>query len=91
MLRENTFNHVTAKKWVIYSMDSHQIVKGYKFRNKHEVASLSKLLTFYTAYDIVKQYYINIATFQLLALQTDSRVGGRKLAINPEDETIITL
>ena len=54
MLLEDTFSHLTAKKWLIYNMDAQYVIKGYKYRQPHDVASLSKLLTFYTAYDIVK-------------------------------------
>ena len=54
MLLEENLSHLTAKKWIIYSMDSQYVVKGYKYRTSHDIASLSKLLTFYTAYDIVK-------------------------------------
>jgi D-alanyl-D-alanine carboxypeptidase len=54
MLRDDTLSHITAKKWLIYNMESGMIVKGYKYRQPHDVASLSKLLTFYTAYDIIR-------------------------------------
>ena len=54
LLLDETLSHLTAKKWIIFNMESQYVVKGYKYRNTHDVASLSKLLTFYTAYDIVK-------------------------------------
>lgn len=54
MLRDDTLSHITAKKWLIFNMESGMIVKGYKYRQPHDVASLSKLLTFYTAYDIIR-------------------------------------
>ena len=54
MLLEVTLSHVTARKWVIFNMRDGEVVKGYKYRLTHDVASLSKLLTFYTAYQIIK-------------------------------------
>ena len=54
MLLEGTFSHITAKKWLIYNMESQLVIKGYKYRLCQDVASLSKLLTFYTAYDIIR-------------------------------------
>ena len=53
MLKEDNLSHVTAKKWIAFNMEEQYIIKGYKFRQIQDVASLSKLLTFYTAYDIV--------------------------------------
>lgn len=50
MLREVTLSHLTAKKWIIYSMNEKAIVKGYKYQLEHFIASISKLMTFYTAY-----------------------------------------
>ena len=61
-LREITLSHVTAKKWLIYSMQS-GIIKGYKYRLQHDIASITKLLTFYTAYEIIKENYISINKF----------------------------
>jgi D-alanyl-D-alanine carboxypeptidase len=84
MLREVTLSHVTAKKWAILSMESGTIIKGYKYRLPHAVASISKLLTFYTAYEIVKEYFVSISTFDLLATRSDHRVGGIRLPIDPE-------
>ena len=91
MLRDVTLNHITAKKWIIYSMQRQTIVKGYKYRQPHQVASISKLLTFYTAYEIIKEYFITVNNFDLLVTCPDNKVGGTKLPLNTEDETLITL
>jgi D-alanyl-D-alanine carboxypeptidase len=85
MLREVTLSHVTAKKWIIFSMHSASIVKGYKYRQPHPVASISKLLTFYTAYEIVKEYFVSISTFELLVTLPDNRIGGTRLNLNPQE------
>ena len=63
LLLDDNLSHLTAKKWIIYNMQSQYILKGYKFRNTHDVASLSKLLTFLTVYDIVKEYFLILTTF----------------------------
>ena len=85
MLLEGTFSHITAKKCLIFNMDSQYVVKGYKNRQPHDVASLSKLLTFYTAYDIVKEYYLVVSTFEVLILPVDNLVGGTMLRLNYEE------
>ena len=53
---------VTAKKWIIFDMEGHKTLKGYKQKKHHDVASLSKIMTFYTAYMIIQQYYLGIDT-----------------------------
>lgn len=63
MLKDDTLNHVTAKKWIIYSMKEKTIVKAYKHRYTHDIASISKLLTFYTVYQIIKENFITIHNF----------------------------
>jgi D-alanyl-D-alanine carboxypeptidase len=35
-------------------MQKDEVIKGYKYKKPHDVASLSKLMTFYTSYKIVK-------------------------------------
>jgi D-alanyl-D-alanine carboxypeptidase len=82
---------VTAKKWLIYNMEKDYIVKGYKYRLNHDVASLSKLLTFYTAYDIVKEFFLVTSTFEILVLPLDNKIGGSTLRLNSEEECLITL
>lgn len=91
MLRDVTLNHITAKKWIIYSMQKQAIIKGYKYRQPHQIASISKLLTFYTAYEIIKEYFITVSKFDLLVTCEDNRVGGTKLPLDPQEETLITL
>ncbi len=91
MLREVTLTHVTAKKWAIFSLQTGTLIKGYKYRQPHAIASISKLLTFYTAYEIVKEYFIAISTFDLLSTPADNRIGGSRLPLDPEEETLLTL
>jgi D-alanyl-D-alanine carboxypeptidase len=72
-------------------MEKDYIVKGYKYRLNHDVASLSKLLTFYTAYDIVKEFFLVTSTFEILVLPLDNKIGGSTLRLNSEEECLITL
>ena len=83
MLRDVTLSHITAKKWAILSMETGTIIKGYKYRLPHPIASISKLLTFYTAYEIIKEYFISISTFDLLIVKADNKVGGIRLPVDP--------
>ena len=84
MLLEGTFSHVTAKKWLIYNMAENLVIKGYKYRTRQDVASLSKMLTFYTVYDIIKENFIVANSFEILVLPIDNKVGGSMVRINHE-------
>lgn len=55
------------------------------------MASLSKLLTFYTVYDIIQENFIVANTFEILVLPIDNKVGGSMLKINYEEECLISL
>ena len=59
-MEEETKILVTAKKWAIFDMENNKILKGYKYKKPHDVASLSKILTFYTAYMIIQKYFISL-------------------------------
>ena len=91
MLLEVTLTHVTARKWLIWNMKQAEVIKGYKYRLSHEVASLSKLLTFYTAYQVIKEYFIGIGTFDILIDSNDSKVGGVLLPLSQTEDVLMTL
>ncbi len=57
---------ITAKKWLIFDMQAGITIKGFKHKKQHDVASLTKVLTFYTAYMIIKKYFLSIDRLQLL-------------------------
>lgn len=80
---------VTAKKWIIYDMQSNAIIKGYKHKKEHDIASLTKILTFYTAYMIIQRYYLSIDKMELLIDSQDENIGGTKIAI--KDEYMVSL
>lgn len=66
-------------------MEENSIIKGYKYRLCQDVASLSKLLTFYTVYDIIQEHFIVASSFEILVLPIDNRVGGSMLRINYQE------
>lgn len=84
MLREVTFSHVTAKKWLVFDLQEGAVIKGYKYRQLHDIASISKLMTFYTAYHILKEHFLAIGNFQILVTKRDSRVGGTCLPLHED-------
>lgn len=64
-------------------------LKGYKHKKQHDIASLTKVMTFYTAYMIIQKYYLGIERFELMADEVDSHISGTKIKIKAE--TIVSL
>jgi D-alanyl-D-alanine carboxypeptidase len=71
LLEEDTVMLVTAKKWIIYDMQTNKTIKGFKHKKEHDVASLSKVLTFYTAYMIIQRYYLSIDRLDMMVDEQD--------------------
>lgn len=72
---------VTAKKWIIFDMESNSTIKGYKHKKQHDIASLTKVLTFYTAYMIIQRYFLSIDKMQLLVDSYDENIQGTKIKL----------
>ena len=66
-------------------MESNKILKGYKYKKVHDIASLSKILTFYTAYMIIQKYFISLDKLLFSADEYDANIGGTKLKIEADN------
>ena len=80
---------MTAQKWVLYDLQNDLALKGFKHKKQHDVASLSKILTFYTAYMIIKQYYLSLNKTELIVDEEDQTILGTKIPM--KNESIVTL
>lgn len=49
-------------------------LKGYKYKKLHNIADISKILTFYTAYAIIKEYRIIIDKTDLIVMKEDEEI-----------------
>lgn len=81
ILEEDTVMLITAKKWIIYDMEEGITLKGYKHKKIHDAASISKLLTFLTAYKIIHTNFIAIDKMDMYVHEDDENVGGNKIDI----------
>ena len=81
LLEEDTKILVTARKWAIFDMESNKILKGYKYKKVHDIASLTKILTFYTAYMIIQKYFISLDKLFFAADEYDAKIPGTKIKI----------
>lgn len=53
------------------------------------MASLTKILTFYTAYMIIQRYYLMLEKMELMVEEADEKIQGTK--INIKKESLVTL
>lgn len=89
LLEEDTKMLVTAEKWVIHDMVTNQPLKGFKHKKEHDIASLTKVLTFYTAFKIISEFYLTLDKLEMFVDAQDEQISGTRL--NIEKESIVTL
>lgn len=75
---------ITAKKWIIFDMESKMTLKGFKHKKQHDIASITKILTFYTAYMIIQKYFISIDKLDLMIDEQDELIQGTKIKIKSD-------
>jgi D-alanyl-D-alanine carboxypeptidase len=78
-LEEETVMLITAKKWIILDMETNTTIKGFKYKKEHDIASLTKMLSFYTAYMIIQKYYLSIDRLEMLVDAKDEALQGTKI------------
>ncbi len=62
-------------------METNRVIKGYKYKKAHDIASLTKLLTFYTAYMIIQKYYISISKLDVIVQEEDEKIQGTRIKL----------
>lgn len=58
LLLERTKVLLSAKRWGVFENATQGLLKGFKTKKEHEIASLTKIMTFYCAYVVVIKYYL---------------------------------
>lgn len=76
---------VTAKSWAVADLDSSQVVFGFRATVKREVASLTKLMTLFTALDIVASYNIDPDSFSCSVSKYGASLGGTSAGLKTGD------
>jgi len=72
----NELPRISARSWVVLDVNSGDALFGYKFAVKREVASLTKLMTLYTACRIIEQGRLNADKFECeVSENASSKVG----------------
>lgn len=67
---------ITAKYWLAYDVTGSKVLFGYKGTQKREVASLTKLMTLYTAFDVIQEHQLDAKTFMCKVSNYAGSIGG---------------
>ena len=75
---------VSAESWVIYDIQKKSFLKGRKELIKREVASITKMMTFYTALQLMKKFDLDDETLLTVSKEA-SRVNGTSADLREGD------
>lgn len=67
---------VTAKSWVVFTAENNQFFFGKRENVQREVASLTKIMTFYTSLNLIKELKIDPKTTYISISETASNTNG---------------
>lgn len=76
---------ISAKYWLAYEVLSKKVLFGHKVTQKREVASLTKLMTLYTALDIVRERNLDAKEFLCKVSSYAGSVGGTTAGLKSGD------
>ena len=70
-------SQLEARSWVLYDMQSNQLITGYKHDDAFEPASLTKLMTAYLVFDALKQKKIKLEQVVPISDKARKAIGSR--------------
>lgn len=77
--------HVTASAWVVLNKDTSQIVFGRLEKERREVASLTKIMTFFTVLKLCEKMKITYTTEKVTVSEDAEDVTGTSAFLKAED------
>lgn len=77
---------VTAKSWVIYDVTKRMVVASKKETVQRQVASLTKIMTFYTCLRLVEKYKMNPKTTLVTVSRTAASMPGTSANLREGDQ-----
>ena len=82
----NELPKISAKSWVVLDGPSKEALFGYKYSIKREVASLTKLMTLFTACKIIEESKITARSFECMVSQNASSMIGTSANLKTGDQ-----
>jgi D-alanyl-D-alanine carboxypeptidase len=77
--------YITAHSWTIYDLNTKKFIQGKKENYKREIASITKMMTFYTCIKIMDKYNIDGSTV-VTASRTASLTNGTSACLREGDQ-----
>ena len=77
--------YVTAQSWTIYDLNAKKFLQGKKENYKREIASLTKMMAFYTCLKLMEKYNIDVQTV-VTASRTASLTNGTSACLREGDQ-----
>lgn len=86
MLVNLALPHITAQSWAIYDINTRKFVQCKKELLKREVASITKMMTFYTCLKLIDRFNINPDECLVTVSRTASLVTGTSANLREGDQ-----
>jgi D-alanyl-D-alanine carboxypeptidase len=84
-LATQSLPNITAQSYAIYDMKKGHMIHGRKENLKREIASLTKIMTFYTVYDIIERNKLSIDEIKIKVTSSAANVTGTTAALKLDD------
>ena len=76
---------VSAEMWCVWDVDSNSMVAGKLPNQRREVASLTKMMTFYTAYMLIQKVYADSSHIQIKVPAYCTQASGTSAELIADD------
>lgn len=73
---DNPAPYVSARSWILTNLETGELLYAKQEKEKRQVASLTKVMTFYVVNKITEKYNINVDTTFVKILTPCVHVGG---------------
>ena len=82
---DSTAPKIAAQFCSIYDLNKKQVVYGRSPEKRHQVASLTKIMTFYTIVELAKKYKVNLSSTYIEVCHAASVVIGSSARLRNGD------
>ncbi|TNV81785.1 hypothetical protein FGO68_gene11227 [Halteria grandinella] len=76
---------ITAKSWIIYDVEKQEVFQSKKDSIKRQVASLTKIMTFYTCLKLIDKYGVNPYQTKITVSKIASSINGTSAQLKEGD------
>ena len=77
--------HISAQSWAVYDCVKNQLLYVHKDKIKREVASITKMMTFYTVLKLMKKFSLDALSTVLTVSRGASKIHGTSADLREGD------